>query len=246
MTRLSFPEQERYARQIILPELGEDGQQKLSKAHVLVVGAGGLGSPLLFYLAAAGVGEITIVDSDRVSLNNLHRQILYETADVDEKKVHAARETLYDMNNTIKINAIDKKLSVDNAVDMLGKADIVADGSDNITTRFLVADTCNKLSKSLIYSAIHRFEGQLTTLKPYLGDPHPSLRCLYPKEPPSDAMPSCAEAGILGPVAGIMGSYMALEVIKEITGIGESLSGWLLRFDGLTGAWRKVALPRVC
>lgn len=275
---MHFTSSQRYARQISLPEIGKDGQEKLAQSSVLVVGAGGLGSPLLCYLAGAGVGRIGIIDPDRVALNNLHRQILYEETDIDRPKVQAARDVLLDRNGEIKIEIFEGRLgrlpssselhgdsgaihkkeldslrigyansgndAIFHAPDLIKNYDIIADGCDDIETRFMVADTCAALHKTLVTAAIHRYEGQLSTFKPYLGEPHPGYRCLYPEAPPPDAMPSCSEAGILGPVAGVLGCWQAAEVIKELLGVGESLSGFLLRVDLKNAAVRKVRIPR--
>jgi len=230
----------RYSRNIILPEVGEEGQEKLLAARVLVVGAGGLGSPVLLYLAAAGVGNIGIIDDDKVDVSNLQRQVIHETTDIGRPKAESAADALHDLNPDINLAVYNERLDAGNAAKIIGQYDIVADGSDNIDTRFLVNDVCFATEKTLVSAAIHRFEGQLATFKAYLGGDNPCYRCIYPSEPPADAMPSCAEAGILGPVAGVMGAWQATEVLKELLDIGESLSGSLVIFDALKAVSRKV------
>lgn len=235
---------ERYSRHIMLDAIGKEGQARLAASRVLVVGAGGLGSPLLLYLAASGIGHIGIIDPDRVSLSNLQRQILHETADVGEQKTDSAREALYDLNPEVTVETYPEKLDAENADRLVAEYDIVADGCDDIATRFLLHDICYRQEKTLVSAAIQHFEGQLSTFKAHLGAPHPCYRCLYPEAPPADAMPSCSEAGIFAPLAGMMGAWQAGEVIKELLGIGESLSGSLLRVDMFHPAVRKVALRR--
>jgi len=234
----------RYSRNIILPEIGEEGQKKLLAAKVLVVGAGGLGSPVLLYLAAAGVGTIGIIDDDRVELGNLQRQILHETADINQPKAESARDAIHDLNPDIKIEIFNKRLTAGNIKGIIRNYDIIADGSDNFETRFLLNDECFTAKKTLVSAAIHRFEGQLSVFKAYLGEKHPCYRCIYPEMPPPGTMPKCSEAGILGSVAGIMGAWQATEILKEITGAGESLSGWLIIFDALKSVSRKVKVKK--
>ena len=232
----------RYARHIALNEIGSEGQMRLSQARIAIIGVGGLGTPAALYLAASGIGTLGLIDHDHVSLNNLHRQILYETADLRRPKVEAAKDSLLDRNPEIAIHAIHSKLTADNAVRILSDYDVVLDGSDNVKTRYLVNDSCLALKKTLITAAIHRFEGQITTVTP--SDPtSPCYRCLYPSLTSSDG-PRCSDAGILGPVAGIVGCIQATEAIKEVLAIGQSLSGYLLRINMLNHHIKKVKLAK--
>ncbi|HXQ50235.1 MAG TPA: molybdopterin-synthase adenylyltransferase MoeB [Stellaceae bacterium] len=235
---------ERYARHLILDEVGEDGQAKLMAARVLVVGAGGLGSPILLYLAAAGVGTLGIVDDDTVDLSNLQRQIVHPTSRIGVAKVESARRTLAEINPEIAVEPHRVRLDAANAEALVGAYDIVADGSDNFPTRYLLNDVCHKLAKPLVAAALSPFEGQLSTFKSYLGKPHPCYRCLFREPPPPGAVPRCEEAGILGAVAGVIGTLQATEVLKELLGIGESLSGRLLIYDALRSDFHRVKLPR--
>jgi adenylyltransferase/sulfurtransferase len=234
---LSDAELERYQRHILLREVGGPGQQKLKAAKVLVIGAGGLGAPVLMYLAAAGVGRLGVVDFDRVSLSNLQRQIIHTTESVGEAKVESAAKRVAALNPHVEFVAHDMRIDAKNAIDLIAQYDIVADGSDNFLTRFLVSDACYLARKTLVSAAVGQFDGQISTFKPHLkkpdGTPWPSYRCLNPEAPPPGVIPACAEAGIIGALTGIIGSMQALEVIKEITGIGESLAGRLLLYDGL-------------
>ncbi len=228
---MNYNELRRYSRNIILPLIGEDGQKKLLDAKVLVIGAGGLGSPCALYLAASGVGSIGMIDDDEIELSNLQRQILHETSDIGRNKAESAKDALQDLNPDIKVTAINNRLSEENAREIIDEYDIVADGSDNISTRFLVNDTCYVFKKTLVSAAVLEFEGQISTFKAYMGEGHPCYRCLYPEPPPQDAMPSCSHNGIFAPIAGILGAMQAGEIMKEILNIGESLSGYLLRFN---------------
>ena len=230
----------RYSRHAVLPQIGEAGQAKLAQSRVLVVGAGGLGSPCALYLAAAGIGTIGLLDHDQVELSNLNRQILYETGDIGRSKVDAARDRLEEFNPDIAVITHREKLVAENAGALIEHYDIVADGSDNFATRFLVSDACLRLRKPLVSAAISGFEGQLSTFKPYLGNGHPCYRCLVPDMP--KAPEHCSETGALGAVAGILGSWQTMEIIKELLGLGESLSGKLLRFDGISGEVRIARL----
>ena len=240
---LSDEQLKRYSRNIAIDEIGKEGQEILLQAKVLVVGAGGLGSPLLSYLTAAGIGEIGIIDSDRIELSNLQRQILYSQESVGKSKVEQAKARLEKLNPEVKINAYRTKLDASNAAEIIGQYDIVADGCDNFPTRFLVSDTCHALGKPLVSSAIQSLTGQISTFKSYLGKPHPCYRCFCPSAP-SGEQPTCSNGGILGSVAGIMGSLQATEIIKEILEIGESLSGSILIYDALKSHIRKVGLSR--
>ena len=245
---LSPEEIERYARHIILAELGGAGQQKLKKSRVLVIGAGGLGSPLLTYLAGAGIGTLGIVDDDRVSLSNLQRQVIFDTDLVGTPKVEAAAERIRAINPNVRLELHNIRVDASNAQDIISRYDIVADGSDNFDTRYLVADTCEDLQKTLVAAALGRFDGSLTVLKPFEYDSNgllnPSYRDLFPERPPEGLVPSCAEAGIIGALAGVIGTLQAMEVIKVAAGIGEPLIGKLLLYDGLTARFDTVRYKR--
>jgi molybdopterin/thiamine biosynthesis adenylyltransferase len=234
---------ERYARHIILREVGGVGQAKLLGARVLVVGAGGLGSPVILYLAAAGVGTIGVVDFDTVSLSNLQRQIAHGTSDVGRLKTDSVADAVRHINPETKIVAHAERFEAKNALDLVSDYDLVADGSDNFATRFLVADACYFAKKPLVSAAVTQFDGQLATFKAYSGD-LPCYRCLFPAPPPPEEAPNCAEAGILGAAAGVMGTLQALEVLKEIVGLGDSLAGRLLIYDALGAQFRNVKVPR--
>ncbi len=235
-------ELERYARHLLLPEIGGAGQSRLLDARVLVIGAGGLGSPAILYLAAAGVGTIGIIDDDAVDLSNLQRQIVHATARIGAAKTDSARQTVAAINPGVTVKPMPERLTAENAAAIIADYDIVADGSDNFETRFLVNDACYFGQKTLVSAAILRFDGQLSTFKPHAGDGHPCYRCLFPEPPPPDMVPSCAEAGVMGALCGVMGSLQAAEVIKEITGAGDTLSGSLLIFDGLRTDFRKIKM----
>lgn len=229
----------RYARHIILPEVGGVGQTRLLQAKVLVIGAGGLGSPLILYLAAAGVGCIGVVDDDAVDLTNLQRQILHQTASIGQAKVDSAVAAVAAINPDVRVVPHRLRLDARNALALISQYDIIADGSDNFPTRFLINDACRLAGKTLVSAAVLRFDGQLATFKA----PGPCYRCLYHDLPGEDDVPSCAQAGVLGAMAGVMGSLQATEVLKEILGIGDSLSGQLLIIDTLSTTFRKVRLP---
>jgi molybdopterin-synthase adenylyltransferase len=250
--KLSGEEIERYARQIVLRGVGGPGQNKLKAARVMAIGAGGLGSPLLQYLAGAGVGEIAVVDDDIVSLSNLHRQVLHTTGDVGRLKVDSAQEALGRLNPHVRVDKIVKRLDEGNARALVAGYDVVVDGSDNFATRYAVSDACFFERRPLVSAAIGEFDGSLTLLKPYErngeGVPNPTYRCLFPEAPPPGTVPACAEAGVLGALGGVLGSLMALEVIREIVGgFGDGDSGLLgrlllvdvraMRFETLTYAW---------
>jgi adenylyltransferase/sulfurtransferase len=243
---LSPEELERYARHIVLPDVGGPGQAKLKQAKVLVVGAGGLGAPALFYLAAAGVGTIGIIDNDKVSLSNLQRQVVHTTARVGTAKTESAARMLRDLNPTIRVVGHEIRIEADNALDLIGAYDIVADGSDNFPTRFLVSDACCLAKKTLVSAAVGQFDGQISTFKPHLtgpdGTPFPSYRCFIGEIPPRDLVPACEDVGILGALPGIIGSMQAMEVIKEILGIGDSLAGRLIMFDALAARFYETRL----
>ncbi|MGI9462776.1 MAG: HesA/MoeB/ThiF family protein [Aestuariivirgaceae bacterium] len=234
---LSDQELERYARHIILHEFGGAGQQQLKAARVLVVGAGGLGAPVLMYLAAAGVGTLGVIDDDVVGLSNLQRQIIHTTPRVGDAKTDSATAMISDINPHVTVETWPERLTAHNAMDIIGRYDLVADGCDNFTTRFLVSDACYLAGKTLVSAAVGQFDGQVATFKPHEtlpdGTPYPSYRCLHEEAPDEGSVPSCAEAGIIGAITGIIGSIQAMEVIKEITGIGDSLAGNLLMYDAL-------------
>ena len=240
MTQLKEEQIQRYARHIVLEEVGGLGQAALLDAKVLVVGAGGLGSPVLMYLAAAGVGTIGVADDDEVSLSNLQRQIAHRTPDIGRKKVSSAQDCVSALNPDVTFNTHRTRLTADNAMDLLKDYDIVADGTDNFDSRFLLNDACFLAKKILVSAAVLRFDGQLSTYKAYLGQPHPCYRCIFPEPPPPDSIPSCAQGGVLGAMAGVMGTMQATEILKEILGIGKSMSGRLLIHDGLIGTFRTV------
>lgn len=235
---------ERYARHVILKEVGGAGQRRLLAARVLVVGAGGLGSALSLYLAAAGVGTLGIIDDDRVTLSNLQRQIVHTTDRIGRLKTESAAVGIAAVNPDVRVIEHPFRLDARNAADLIAAYDVIADGSDNFATRFLLNDACFLGAKPLVSAAILRFDGQLSTFKAHLGAPHPCYRCLYSEPPPPDLMPSCSEGGVLGALAGAMGSLQAIEVLKEILGLGLSLSGRLLIFEALGFDFRTVKLGR--
>lgn len=270
----------RYARHIVLPEIGEEGQARLLKAKVLVIGAGGLGSAALSYLAAMGIGTLGVIDDDRVEMSNLQRQILHEQADIGRMKVQSAQDRIEELNPEVTVITYPFRLGdgdwglgigdlssviasdqrersnpgwiassptaprndENKAEDIIRNYDLVIDGSDNYPTRFLLNATCYRLKKPLISAAIRAFTGQLSTFKAYLGPPHPCYQCFIPEIPP--VAQNCSETGVLGALAGVMGSLQAMEAVKELLGIGESLSGKLLIVEGLSGKARTIILPR--
>lgn len=245
---LTPEEVERYARHIVLRDVGGPGQQKLKAARVLVVGAGGLGSPLILYLAAAGVGTIGVVDDDEVSLSNLQRQVLHATRDVGRPKTQSAAQAVERINPNVSVEAHPFRLDAENALELISSYDLVADGSDSFATRYLVADACALARRPLVTASLGTFDGAITTIRSHErapdGAPNPTWRCLFPEAPPPGTVPACAEAGVLGALAGLMGSMMAIEVIREIVGFGEGLVGRLLvvdalsmRFETLSYAW---------
>ena len=245
---LSTEELERYARHIVLREVGGPGQAALQRARVLVIGAGGLGAPVLLYLAAAGVGTLGIVDDDTVSLSNLQRQVIHGTPDIGRPKVESAAEVIRRLNPHVAIQPHSTRLVAANALDLIRGYDIVVDGSDNFATRYLVSDACFFAQRPLVTAAVASFDGTLTTLRAHErtagGEPNPTYRCLFPEPPPAGTVPACAEAGILGAPPGGLGALMAFEVVREIVGFGEGLVGRLLvidahsmRFETLTYGW---------
>jgi adenylyltransferase/sulfurtransferase len=239
---IDFTEDEiqRYSRHILLREVGGIGQAKLKAARVLVIGAGGLGSPLMLYLAAAGIGTIGLVDDDRVDLSNLQRQVAHTTDRIGMLKVESAAMAAIAINPDLQVEAHALRLDAGNALDLVGSYDIVCDGTDNFATRFLVADACVLGRRTLVSAAVLRFEGQLSVFKPHQGGP--CYRCLYPEPPPPGVVPTCSEAGVLGAVTGVMGTLQATEVLKEILGIGDTLSGQLLIWDALAARFRTIKL----
>jgi sulfur-carrier protein adenylyltransferase/sulfurtransferase len=240
-TQLSKQEILRYSRHLIMPEVGMEGQLKLKQAKVLCIGAGGLGSPLALYLAAAGVGKLGIVDFDVVDFTNLQRQIIHDTNDVGRPKLHSAKETIADINPNVEVEAFEARLTSENALEIFRDYDIVADGTDNFPTRYLVNDACVLLGKPNVYGSIFRFEGQATVFYAAEG---PCYRCLYPEPPPPGLVPSCAEGGVLGVLPGIIGCIQALETIKLILGKGQTLIGRLLLFDALGMKFRELKLRK--
>jgi adenylyltransferase/sulfurtransferase len=232
----------RYSRQIILPDVGGKGQKKLQQASVLVIGAGGLGSPAALYLTAAGIGTLGLVDGDVVDLSNLQRQVLHTTDRLGKPKVESGGTLLKALNPDVKLNLYPEHVHASNILSLISDYDMVLDGSDNFPTRYLVNDACFFAKKTLISGSIFRFEGQLTTMKPHDG--FPCYRCLYPEPPPAELVPNCQEAGVLGVLAGTIGVLQANEAIKEILGLGESLANRLLLYDALDMSFRKVARPK--
>jgi molybdopterin/thiamine biosynthesis adenylyltransferase/rhodanese-related sulfurtransferase len=240
--QITDDERIRYSRHLIMPEVGAEGQRRLKDASVLCIGAGGLGSPIALYLAAAGVGTIGVVDFDTVDLSNLQRQILHGTKDVGRSKLESARDRLHDLNPTIDLELHEARFTSKNAVDLVERYDIVVDGCDNFPTRYLSSDVCVWARKPNIYGSVFRFEGQATVFAPHLGGP--CYRCLFPEPPEPGTIPNCAEAGVLGVLPGIVGLVQAIEAIKLILGAGQSLVGRLLHFDALKMKFRELNLRR--
>lgn len=238
---LSSEELQRYSRHLTLPEFGREGQEKLKAASVLLVGAGGLGSPAATYLAAAGVGRIGLVDFDDVEASNLQRQILYGTSDVGRPKLDVAKERLTDLNPHVEVETHTLRLTSDNALDVIDDYDVVADGTDNFPTRYLVNDACVRAGIPNVFASVLRWEGQLSV---FVTPGGPCYRCIFPEPPPPGLVPDCAEAGVLGVLPGLLGSLQALEVVKWIVGAGRSMAGRLLLVDGLRLEFREVALGR--
>ena len=239
---LSDDDLDRYARHLVLREVGGVGQAKIRRARVLMVGAGGLGSPAALYLAAAGIGTLGLVDDDAVSLSNLQRQILFRTGDVGRPKVEAGGEALKALNPGVQINIHQTRLDAANVMALINDYDIVADGSDNFATRFLLNDACFFAKKILVSAAVTEFEGQLSTYKAF-DKGCPCYRCLFPAPPPPGTVPSCSETGVLGAAAGVMGSLQALEVLKEAAGLGAGLTGKILTYKALSAEFRTARLP---
>lgn len=238
---LSNAEIERYSRQIILPNIGGKGQKKLKQSKVLVVGAGGLGSPVAYYLAAAGVGTIGIVDGDAVELSNLQRQILHNTERVGLPKTESARQTLLALNPHITVNVHQLRLSKDNVLDLISGYEVIVDGVDNFPARYLLNDACVMAGKPLVEAGVLQWDGLVMTIKPREG---PCYRCIFPEPPPPGAVPTCQEAGIVGVIPGVIGAIQATEVLKLLLGVGEGLVGRLLIYNGLEMRFREVRAER--
>lgn len=239
-------ELERYRRHIVLRDFGGPAQARMKASSALIIGAGGLGSPAALYLAAAGIGRLGIIDDDTVSLSNLQRQILHATSRIGQPKTQSAAETLREINPHVALELFDERLTPDNALAIISRFDVVLDGSDNFATRYLVSDACFFAQKPLVWAAIGQFTGQLATFRPYEADengtPLPGYRDFLPEPPPPGSVPNCAEAGVIGALPGVMGSLQAMEAIKEITGIGTSLAGWLVIYEALSTEFLKVRL----
>jgi molybdopterin/thiamine biosynthesis adenylyltransferase len=235
----------RYKRHLVLKEIGGEGQQKLKASRVLIVGAGGLGSPLMLYLAAAGVGAIGVIDDDRVSIDNLQRQIAHDTKSVGKFKTRSAAEAIERINPHVETRLYTTRLVPENAIDIVRAYDVVADGSDNFATRYLVNDACYFAKRPLVFAAVGPLDGHLTTFRAFEtgadGNPRPSYRCLFPEPPPEGTVPPCSETGILGAVAGVIGCLQAVEVIKELLHLSEGLVGKLLLYDALEARFSAVA-----
>ena len=232
---------ERYSRHIILPEVGGVGQKKMLDARVLIIGAGGLGSPSAYYLAAAGVGHMGIIDFDRVDLSNLQRQILHSTERVGMLKTESAKKTIQALNPDVKVTLYNERLTSQNITHLFKDYDYILDGTDNFSTRYLINDACVMMGKTNVHGSIFRFEGQATVFKPKVG---PCYRCLYPEPPPPGLVPNCQEGGVLGVLPGIIGNLQAVETLKLILGIGTTLIGTLLIYDALNTEFRKLKLKR--
>ena len=246
MGTLTAAEVERYKRHLVLRDVGGQGQQKLKAARVLVVGAGGLGSPVLMYLAAAGVGILGVIDDDKVSIDNLQRQVAHGTPDAGRPKVASAADMIGRLNPLVNVETYEERLTAANALEIISRYDIVADGSDNFATRYLVADACYLARRTLAYAALGPLDGYVSIFKPHLkkpdGTPYPSLRCIFPEAPPAGLVANCSEVGVLGPVAGVIGTLQATEVVKEILGLGDTLAGRLLIYDALASRFDSVEL----
>lgn len=236
---LSAEEIQRYSRHLLLPEVGVEGQRRLKNARVLVIGAGGLGSPVISYLAAAGVGRLGVIDDDVVDVSNLQRQVLHSTASVGSAKVTSAVAAVAALNPLVSVQPLEQRLTAANALEIFGQFDLIIDGSDNFATRYLVSDTCEMLRKPLVWGSILRFDGQVSVFWAGRG---PTYRDIFPEPPPADAVPSCSEAGVFGMLCGVIGSMMAAEAIKLITGAGTPLIGRMQIFEALEGSWRTIRL----
>lgn len=241
LSALSNDEIRRYSRQIVLPDIGLEGQRRLKQASVLIIGTGGLGSPAALYLAAAGVGRIGIVDHDTVDVSNLHRQIVHGTGTIGARKVVSARDRMHDVNPLVQVDAYDEPLTSENAVRIASPYDVVIDASDNFPTRYLSNDLCVLLEKPNVYGAVLGFEGQVSVFDARKG---PCYRCVFPTPPPPGAVPSCTESGVLGVIPGVVGTLQAVETLKLILGLGEPLVGTLLIYDALDQSWNRVSVAK--
>jgi molybdopterin/thiamine biosynthesis adenylyltransferase len=245
---LSRDEIERYRRHILLPEIGGTGQQKMKNARVLVIGAGGLGAPVLEYLAAAGIGTIGIADDDRVSLSNLQRQVIHDSGTIGEMKTRSAREKIGRLNPHVRVVDFEERFSAEWAIRHLSRFNLLVDGSDNFDTRYAAADAAEAARIPLVTGAVGRFDGSLTVLKPYEAGPdgtlYPGYRDLFPEKPPEGLIPACAEAGVVGALTGVIGTLMAMEVIKLVTGIGDPLVGRLMLYDALSARFDVIKYKR--
>lgn len=241
---LNDQEKQRFSRNLALPEWDEHAQQALFDAKVLVIGAGGLGAPVLYYLAASGVGTIAVVDADRVDVSNLQRQILFDEAAIGHKKVVVAKERLQALHAKTQVLPHDMRFTEENATELVSAYDIVVDCSDNFATRFLLHDRCYRQRKTLVWAAVSGFTAQVTTFKAYLGGDHPCYHCFCPAIPPQEAQASCSHGGVLGSVVGMAGSLQATETIKELLNLGDSLSGTIVRYDGLRNSFKHSVLHR--
>ena len=235
---------DRYARHLILPEVGGAGQQKLLASRVLAVGAGGLGAPVLLYLAAAGVGTLGVIDDDDVDVSNLQRQVVHSTDRIGRPKAESAAAAIRALDPAIGVETHNERLTEANAARLFRDYDLILDGSDNFATRYLVNDAAIAAGRALVSGAVLRFDGQVSTFKPHAGPAHPCYRCLFPEPPPPGAVPACSEAGILGAVAGVVGTLMAVEALKELIGFGDGLSGRLLLYDALSASMRAIRFKR--
>ena len=244
MDEISDEQLMRYARHVVLDEVGEEGQIKLLGSRVLVIGAGGLGSPVLIYLAAAGVGTLGVVDDDVVDITNLQRQIVYGTEDIDRPKVESAAQRLRQINPAVPVNRHPFRIVPENAVELIRQYDLVLDGSDNFDTRYMINDACYLAKTPLVSAALLRFEGQITTIKAYEGDEAPCYRCIFPHPPAPGLVPRCEQAGIFGSVAGVLGTMQATEALKELLGLGRSLSGRLVLYDAMNSDTRSLKVQR--
>jgi len=241
LTSLSPDQRERYARQIVMPDFGEAGQERLGEASVLVVGAGGLGSPCAYYLAAAGVGRLGIVDADDVELSNLQRQILHATPDLGRPKVESAAERLRALNPDVQLQPLQSRVSRDNVAALIEPYDLIVDASDNFATKYLLNDACVLAGKTLVHAGISAMSGECMVIVPGAG---PCLRCAFPEPPPAGTLPTPREAGVLGSVAGMIGALQATETLKALLGLGRALTGRMLAYDGLTADWRTITIER--
>ena len=244
MEEISDDQLMRYARHVVLEEVGEEGQIKLLQSKVLVVGAGGLGSPVLMYLAAAGVGTLGVVDDDVVDITNLQRQVVHGTEDIDRLKVDSAADRLESINPEVEVRKHPFRLVPENVLELIGEYDIVLDGSDNFDTRYMINDACYLTKTPLVSAALLRFEGQLTTIKTYEEGDGPCYRCIFPHPPVPGLVPRCEQAGIFGSIAGVLGTLQATETLKELLGLGRSLSGRLILYDAMNSDTRSLKVRR--